>query len=56
MVQGKGLRHSHVSCLINEFNADILVASKRLGHSNPEITLKHYTHLWGRNDEGIAEK
>ena len=56
IVQGKGLRHSHVSYLINEFNADILVISKRLGHSSPEITLKHYAHLWGRNDEGIAEQ
>lgn len=55
-IQGKGLRHSHVSYLINEFNADILVVSQRLGHSSPEITLKHYTHLWSRNDEGIAEQ
>lgn len=55
-IQGKGLRHSHVSYLINEFNADILVVSKRLGHSSPEITLKHYAHLWSRNDELIAEQ
>lgn len=55
-VQGKGLRHSHVSYLINEFNTDILVVSQRLGHSGPEITLKHYAHLWSRNDESIAEK
>lgn len=56
IIQGKGLRHSHVSYLINEFNADILVISKRLGHSSPEITLKHYAHLWSRNDELIAEQ
>lgn len=55
-IQAKGLRHSHVSYLINEFNADILVVSQRLGHSSPEITLKHYAHLWSRNDESIAEK
>lgn len=55
-VQGKGLRHSHVSYLINEFNADILIVSQRLGHSSPEITLKHYAHLWSRNDEGIAQQ
>ena len=55
-IQGKGLRHSHVSYLINEFNADILVVSQRLGHSSPEITLKHYAHLWSRNDEGIADQ
>ena len=56
IIQGKGLRHSHVSYLINEFNADILVVSQRLGHSSPEITLKHYAHLWSRNDEIIAEQ
>lgn len=56
MIQGKGLRHSHVSYLINEFNADILVVSQRLGHSSPEITLKHYAHLWSRNDEVIAQQ
>ena len=56
IIQGKGLRHSHVSYLINEFNADILVVSQRLGHSSPEITLKHYAHLWSRHDEGIAEQ
>ncbi len=56
VVQGKGLRHSHVSYLINEFNADILVVSRRLGHSSPEITLKHYAHLWSRNDESLAEQ
>lgn len=56
VIQGKGLRHSHVSYLINEFNADILVVSQRLGHSSPEITLKHYAHLWSRNDESIAQQ
>lgn len=54
-IQAKGLRHSHASYLINEHNADILVISQRLGHSSPEITLKHYAHLWSKNDESIAE-
>lgn len=54
-IQAKGLRHSHVSYLINEFNTDVLTISRRLGHSSPEITLKHYAHLWSRNDEGVAE-
>lgn len=53
-IQPKGLRHSHVSYLINEHNIDILVISKRLGHSSPEITLKHYAHLWNRNDLIVA--
>lgn len=56
IIQGKGLRHSHVSYLINEFNSDILIVSRRLGHSSPEITLKYYAHLWSRNDETIADK
>lgn len=54
-IEAKGLRHSHVSYLINEFNADVLTVSRRLGHSSPEITLKHYSHLWNRNDDGLAE-
>ncbi|WP_459208548.1 tyrosine-type recombinase/integrase [Limosilactobacillus albertensis] len=55
-IQAKGLRHSHVSYLINEFNADVLTVSRRLGHSSPEITLKYYAHLWPRNDETIADE
>lgn len=54
-IQGKGLRHSHASYLINEFNVSVLILSKRLGHSSPEITLKHYAHLWSGADETIAE-
>lgn len=55
-VQAKGLRHSHASYLINEFNVSVLVLSKRLGHSSPEITLKHYSHMWSGVDELIAEE
>ena len=56
MIQTKGLRHSHVSFLINELNASVLVVSKRLGHSSPDITLKYYAHLWHGIDSGIADK
>lgn len=55
-IQGKGLRHSHASYLINEFNVSVLVLSRRLGHSSPEITLKHYAHMWVGADETIAEE
>ena len=55
-IEGKGLRHSHASYLINEFNVSVLVLSKRLGHSSPEITLKHYSHLWSGLDADIAEQ
>lgn len=54
-IEAKGLRHSHVSYLINEFNADVLTVSRRLGHSGPDITLKHYSHLWNRNDDGLTK-
>lgn len=55
-IQAKGLRHSHASYLINHFNADILVVSRRLGHSSPEITLRYYSHLWSRGDELLAKE
>ncbi|MGM0122899.1 hypothetical protein IGI37_000265 [Enterococcus sp. AZ194] len=53
-IQAKGLRHSNASYLINEFNASVLIISKRLGHSSPEITLKHYAHLWSGVDKELA--
>ena len=53
-IQAKGLRHSHASYLINELNASVLIISKRLGHSSPEITLKHYAHLWSGVDKELA--
>lgn len=42
--------------LISEFNTDVLVESRKLGHSLQKIILKHYAHLWSRNDEPLAEK
>ncbi len=35
-IQVKGLRHSHASYLINEFNTSVLILSKRTSHSSPE--------------------
>ncbi|QEA59847.1 site-specific integrase [Leuconostoc koreense] len=55
-IQGKGLRHSHASYLINEFNVSVLVLSKRLGHSGPDITLKNYAHMWVGADSAIVEQ
>lgn len=55
-IQGKGLRHSHASYLINEFNADVLTVSRRLGHSSPDITLRYYAHMWNRNDSILANR
>ena len=39
------LRHSHASFLINN-GVDILLISKRLGHSNTVMTLNVYSHLY----------
>lgn len=56
VIQAKGLRHSHASYLINEFNVSVLALSKRLGHSDPSITLSTYSHLFLGADHAIAEK
>jgi site-specific recombinase, phage integrase family len=54
-IQHKGLRHSHASYVLNELKASILALSKRLGHSSPEITLRHYAHLYSGADKEIAQ-
>ena len=47
------LRHSHASFLINN-GVDILLISKRLGHSNTAMTLNVYSHLYSdRENEAI---
>lgn len=56
LIQAKGLRHSHASYLINELNASVLIVSKRLGHSSPEFTLKHYAHMWSGVDKELANE
>jgi integrase len=43
------LRHTHASQLIAS-GVDIVTISKRLGHSNPSITLKVYAHLFATDD------
>ena len=54
VIKAMELRHSHASYLINEVNASVLIVSKRLGHSSPEITLKFYARLWSGLDKEIA--
>jgi integrase len=48
-----GLRHTHASQLIAQ-GVDIVTISKRLGHANPNITLKVYAHLFGVDDSKAA--
>lgn len=43
-------RHSHASLLANE-GINIQEIARRLGHSNVEITLKTYSHLYPRESE-----
>lgn len=43
-------RHSHASLLANE-GINIQEVARRLGHSNVEITLKTYAHLYPRESE-----
>jgi hypothetical protein len=43
------LRHTHVSQLVDQ-GVDIVTVSRRIGHANPEITLRSYSHLFRRDD------
>lgn len=49
-----GFRHSHASLLIN-LGINIVDISKRLGHSNPGMTLKIYSHFYKNNNGKIIE-
>ncbi|MEQ7289922.1 tyrosine-type recombinase/integrase [Enterococcus gallinarum] len=51
----KGLRHSHASLLINA-GANPLAVQKRLGHSDIQITLGTYSHLYPTVDRDVADK
>ena len=48
------LRHSHASFLINN-GVDILLISKRLGHSNTAMTLNVYSHLYPDKESEAIE-
>lgn len=50
-----GLRHTHASFLISkDFN--IMYISKRLGHANPNTTLRVYAHLFAEHRERDGER
>lgn len=48
------LRHSHATLLINN-GVNIVAVSKRLGHSNINMTLKVYTHLLDQTNEQLIK-
>ena len=49
------LRHSHASLLI-AMGVPILLISERLGHVNPQITLRVHAHLFpGRINNAVAK-
>ncbi len=47
-------RHSHASLLI-ERNEPINLVADRLGHENPSITLKTYSHVYSARNKKLAE-
>jgi hypothetical protein len=47
-----GLRHSHASYLISK-GVNILLISKRLGHSKTSITLDIYSHFFPKDEEDL---
>jgi len=47
------LRHTHASQLIAA-GLDVVTVSRRIGHSNPSVTLTVYAHLFGDTDERAA--
>jgi integrase len=44
-----GLRHSHVSALIAS-GLDPLTVARRVGHSNPVVTMRTYAHMFEQTD------
>lgn len=48
------LRHTHATMLITE-GYDINEVAKRLGHDNPSVTLKTYSHFMPQRDRDAAE-
>lgn len=48
------LRHSHVALLIDQ-NVQPLAIKERMGHSNIQITLGTYGHLYAKSDSYIID-
>jgi integrase len=48
------LRHTRMSQLIAA-GLDVVTVSRRIGHSNPTVTLNVYAHLFGNTDDRAAQ-
>lgn len=48
------LRHTAASLMMNH-QVPILVASRRLGHSKPSVTLDIYSHLYQESQNDVAQ-
>lgn len=53
-IQFHDLRHTVASLMLNN-GIDVLVASQRLGHAHPNITLDVYGHLMPSMQNEVAE-
>jgi integrase len=49
------LRHTHVSLLLNE-GASLRLIAERVGHSDPSLTLRVYSHLLPGAQTAAAER
>lgn len=49
------LRHSHASVLLSR-GVPLPLVSERLGHSNPNVTLKIYSHMLPADDQRAADE
>jgi integrase len=49
------LRHTHATQLLRA-GVDVATVSKRLGHANPAITLRVYSHVLEGSDEAAAQR
>jgi len=54
LVSFHALRHTHASALIAA-GLDVVTISRRLGHSNPTVTLNIYAHLFRQTDSVAAQ-
>ena len=53
LVSFHALRHTHASALIAA-GLDVVTISRRLGHTNPTVTLNTYAHLFRQTDSVAA--